>query len=205
MALGKQRSVCTFVIETCLHICKDQSMHTRGGYLNSLILVLSTLLMGLGAVIYYLSQRPMPVATEEIVLPSPTPEEAVHTPDAEEMATPISTPEYYLDIAAVEPDEIESVRLRVIEPLDSYYKESTGSGKLQTLSITKNPEKNNLQFPYIGTAQFDSGVTLGFSIERATNQIEWWTPVCMEECVFSDLYFEAYPEVVVKYLRIQGR
>jgi hypothetical protein len=87
------------------------------------------------------------------------------------------------------------LRERVINPFVDYYQEAD-QGKLKSISVETNTNPNYIQYPYKIDAVFDNGVTQGFLVEKKGSEIQWWKPICMGDCPFSESYQNKYPEVV---------
>jgi hypothetical protein len=91
--------------------------------------------------------------------------------------------------------EREALYARVIEPFVDYY-EDAGQGTLLSLTINQNTQDNRATYPYLASATFDSGASMGFVIKREGDTLAWWYPECMDICPLSPEFMDKYPEIV---------
>lgn len=89
----------------------------------------------------------------------------------------------------------EAIESRVISPFVDYYA-SGEEGTLLTLSITNNTQDTKEVYPYLASATFDTGASMGFVIKREGDSLAWWYPECMDTCPLSEEFKTKYPEIV---------
>jgi len=100
--------------------------------------------------------------------------------------------------ASMSQQGVDDIQARVVNPLLDYYAEQTSEFQLVSLTINKNTQVSQDQYPYSGYAIQKSGSYLSFLISKKDDQIQWWTPECMK-CDFSESYKQKYPEVVINF------
>jgi hypothetical protein len=97
--------------------------------------------------------------------------------------------------AAMSGSEREALYTRVIEPFVDYYKDA-GEGTLLSLTINQNTQDNRTTYPYLASATFDTGASMGFVVKKEGDILAWWYPECMDICPLSPEFMDKYPEIV---------
>jgi hypothetical protein len=168
------------------------------GNLNLIIAVLFVVVLFMGVGLSYLSSRPVQdMATVAMDANTPNAVEEIAT----DSALPIveARPSVVFEPAAAFPDDLKSVIMtRVLNPYEDYYAFVTGDGPVisATVHFSATVQDEKEVYPYTVDFVHQNEAKHSVGIQKDTDGIGWWTPICEPTCLFSPEFEQKYPDIV---------
>lgn len=175
-------------------------MNNRGN-LNLIIAVLFVVVLFMGVGLSYLSSRPVQdMATVALDANTPNAIDEIASSSGEPVILE-EVPSVTFEPVAAFPEDLKVVILnRVVNPYSEYYSFIQGDGPVISakvhFSATVQDEKE--VYPYTVDFIHQNQAAHSVGIQKDTDGIGWWSPICEPTCIYSTSFEQKYPEIVAR-------